>query len=687
MRLCHSLLLALAGLAMAASAYAQEVTNGGDMIFKLGSSSATTVERMRITNAGLVGIGIANPTSTLEVGGIVSATRFVGDGSGLTGVAGGGSSDNITSGTSSISLTTAGVATFGTAAAATLNFTPGATNQANIQLGHNRTGSGYAYIDFIGDTTYSDYGLRIIRDNTGANASSWIQQRGTGSLNLYTTEAAPIVFTTTGVEAMRIAPSGYLGIGNSNPLVPLSVSQSNASFEFSGSAGAAYTGPILEAIDRTGTGRSDLNLYTTKAIKFFTGSTETMRITSGGDVGIGTNSPTNALTISTSTVGDGIKIYAPVLNAVGLAISNTNGQATLGVAGGTNQYANGSVAGDTVLRSLQNTADTNNLILAALTTSGSIGFRTGAISTDTEKMRITNAGLVGIGTSAPNMKLSVSGTDILLNTYKSAALNTSLHFRTDGATSYITNKDNFVGDGSIGNGTLYIMGQGGVALTYGSSGCCGTTGFILDSLGNVGIGMAPTTKLDVSGSALVRGYLGVQSGGSEGGQIVLGYVGVNAVTPQASTWNMDVDANNAYRIYRVNASSVALVALSIAEATGNATFAGSVTAPSYFQSSDARLKDNIQTSSGLAVVDKLRGVTFAWKKDGKPSAGVIAQEVEKVLPAAVATDEKGIKSVNYDQLIAPLIESVKELHRDNQKLAQEVQTLRAEVETLKKQSQ
>jgi hypothetical protein len=123
-------------------------------------------------------------------------------------------------------------------------------------------------------------------------------------------------------------------------------------------------------------------------------------------------------------------------------------------------------------------------------------------------------------------------------------------------------------------------------------------------------------------------------------------------------------------------------------------FTGSVTAASYYQSSDERLKTNIKTTGGLAVVDKLRGVTFDWKKDGKPSAGVIAQEVEKVMPSAVGSNDLGMKTVNYDQLVAPLIESVKELHRDNaaleaalreqnDRLSSQIRALRADNDNLR----
>lgn len=105
---------------------------------------------------------------------------------------------------------------------------------------------------------------------------------------------------------------------------------------------------------------------------------------------------------------------------------------------------------------------------------------------------------------------------------------------------------------------------------------------------------------------------------------------------------------------------------------------GNIYSAGYFHNvSDIRLKTNIQTIDGLATLSKLRGVTFNWKKDGTLAAGVIAQEVEAVMPEAVHTDADGIKSVAYDQLIAPLIEAIKE-----QQI--QIDALQAEIEQLKK---
>jgi hypothetical protein len=70
--------------------------------------------------------------------------------------------------------------------------------------------------------------------------------------------------------------------------------------------------------------------------------------------------------------------------------------------------------------------------------------------------------------------------------------------------------------------------------------------------------------------------------------------------------------------------------------------------------------------SVMALVRQLRGVSFEWREDvqsghsGK-DLGVIAQEVEKVFPELVHVDHRGYKTVNYQGLIAPLIEAVKEL--------------------------
>ena len=81
--------------------------------------------------------------------------------------------------------------------------------------------------------------------------------------------------------------------------------------------------------------------------------------------------------------------------------------------------------------------------------------------------------------------------------------------------------------------------------------------------------------------------------------------------------------------------------------------------------SDSRYKKDIQTlPSALKNILSLRGVSYYWKdrSDNTEQIGVIAQEVEKIYPQLVHTNEDGYKSVAYSNLVSPLIEAVKELH-------------------------
>lgn len=88
------------------------------------------------------------------------------------------------------------------------------------------------------------------------------------------------------------------------------------------------------------------------------------------------------------------------------------------------------------------------------------------------------------------------------------------------------------------------------------------------------------------------------------------------------------------------------------------------------QSSDRRLKTQIvKISHPFEILDEINGVHFLWKEDKEASFGVIAQDVEKTMPEAVHTNtDTGWKSVEYNQMIAPLIEAVKKLKEKNDNL-------------------
>jgi trimeric autotransporter adhesin len=93
----------------------------------------------------------------------------------------------------------------------------------NIEVHNYGTGNRFAYIDLHGDDTYTDYGLRLIRYDTGLDALSRLHHRGAGSLQILTQEAAPIDFLTTNAQRMRITASGNVGIGSINPTSKLQV--------------------------------------------------------------------------------------------------------------------------------------------------------------------------------------------------------------------------------------------------------------------------------------------------------------------------------------------------------------------------------------------------------------------------------------------------------------------------------
>lgn len=94
--------------------------------------------------------------------------------------------------------------------------------------------------------------------------------------------------------------------------------------------------------------------------------------------------------------------------------------------------------------------------------------------------------------------------------------------------------------------------------------------------------------------------------------------------------------------------------------------------------SDERTKENIETiDNALDVVTSIRGVYYNKIGNDKRKVGVIAQEVEEVLPHVVATNNEDMKSVDYGKMVGVLIEAIKEQQG-------QIEALKAEIQTLKK---
>ena len=85
-------------------------------------------------------------------------------------------------------------------------------------------------------------------------------------------------------------------------------------------------------------------------------------------------------------------------------------------------------------------------------------------------------------------------------------------------------------------------------------------------------------------------------------------------------------------------------------------------------SDETQKKNVVQIRNATEIISKINGVEFNWIDNDKKSSGVIAQQLETIIPYLIYESELGLKSVNYSGLIAYLIESNKELHERIKKL-------------------
>ena len=115
--------------------------------------------------------------------------------------------------------------------------------------------------------------------------------------------------------------------------------------------------------------------------------------------------------------------------------------------------------------------------------------------------------------------------------------------------------------------------------------------------------------------------------------------------------------------------------------------AGTIKATDIILTSDARAKHNVETLDivkALKKITQVRPVSFNWNYNDHADEGVIAQEIEKIFPELVIHNPDGTLSVKYPSLIAPLIGSVQQLHKENVEIKKENAELKARLDRLER---
>lgn len=362
--------------------------------------------------------------------------------------------------------------------------------------------------------------------------------------------------------------------------------------------------------------------YTTN-VGDITGVTAGSGLTGGGSSG--------SVTLNVGA-GTGISVAA-----------DTVGLATAGAGAGT--Y--GSTANGTKIDTI--TVDAYGRVTAVATGATGSSSTTGTVTSVA-----TSGGLTG-GTITSSGTISIAD-----NGVTAAKLNVS----GNGTTSQFLRSD---GDGSFtwatptDTNTTYSAGNG-LSLSSTTFNCA------YDGNGRWNLGGFQVFENDGGGNTGIRFNSGSDANSYEDG----------------SSWEIEVnnDSSNSYLKFSTdNSISAAGEAISYSEEfrfTYNGDFHADGDVIAYSTTvSDERLKENIVGIDGaLDKVSQLNGYTFTYKADGKISAGVIAQEVEKVLPEAVSEKElplkvddgKEYKVVNYDALHGLLIEAIKELKAEIEEL-------------------
>ena len=347
--------------------------------------------------------------------------------------------------------------------------------------------------------------------------------------------------------------------------------------------------------------------------------TEKMRIDSDGNVGIGTDSPSYTLAAYANTTGSkvvasfGASLDQSQFTAIGLSgFIASNGATKAGIA-----LKRTGVYGTGELHFLNN----NTLDNLDITLSDS-------------KMMIDDTGNVGIGT-------------------------TSIPAYWSGYTALQLGVDNSIfGNTATGSGSALFIGQNlyNDGSVYKYTGASSNEGSLIDMRSGIisflnaptGTGTATVTERMriTSGGDVLLGTQGTPDGTSFYGSAFTDESSDRMVLFQASSATTEVTLQAFYnpngQVGRINTS-------------GNSTI--------YYTNSDYRLKEDLQDFAGLDLVSKIPVYDFKWKTDESRSYGVMAHELQEVLPDAVSgeKDAEEMQGVDYSKIVPVLVKAIQEL--------------------------
>jgi hypothetical protein len=707
-----------------------------------------------------VGIGTTNPTSALSVSGdvnvsgVITASSFVGDGSGLIGVIGAGSGvvvldDGSIVGTAStinfgegisVSPISSGIVTASVVGYATEGYVDNKVGIATSGL-LSSTGSGVSLTGIVTSITAGS-GISV-NQNTGNVIISVIPGGDIG----YASTAGIATYATSSGIATYATTSGVSTYATSSDIATYASTAGIATYATtSGVSTYATSSGIATYATTSGVSTyatsSDIATYASTA-GIATYATSSGIATYASTAGIATYATsaglaTSAGTATTATnLSDAANIVTGTINKD--RISTTNALTVLGDLyvsnnisfGGTTTQLNTQqlqiVDADIVLgigttfNSTDNTANHGGIAIASTEGTPLVDLNIVPEETnpstykkmmwfkgDTIGAGLTDAWLfnyaVGIGSTqvpntvrlaAGNVKFTefdlstvrdINASGIITATSFSGNASSATYSSSAGIATYATTAG--VSTSVIGGiGSISQLSVSGVS-TFTSGpvliGSGSSTGIASQTLqvtggayvsGNLGVGATnPSFKLDVTG--VVRLGNSVAQGNPSTSDIttnahtILSGQGGNYLSigqyPSYAQWiqsAFSVPSTATYNIVlQPLGGNVGIATASPSErlhVVGNILASGNVTGYS-----DKTLKDNIQTiSNALNKVSQLRGVEFDRNDvEGNPhQIGVIAQEVEKIIPEVVTTHEDGIKSVAYGNLVGLLIEAIKDL--------------------------